>query len=302
VLKTLWPQRRSSPLPSDLCPPGADGAAARGGPPWVLPLGRIFGTSWRPRPVVALSIGLHAVALLSLVALPSAWPWALGAVIANHAFLTALTLLPDSQLLGRSLRHLPAARARGHVALTFDDGPDPDVTPRILQLLEEHGAQATFFCIGEKAARHPELVREIAARGHAIGNHTMRHRGVFSLLGMGGQRREWVDAQAVLEELGVASTLARTPLGLRSPLTDPVLHQLGLRHIGWSRRGYDTRCGDAALVLDRIMRDLREGDIILLHDAGAEPDDRGKPVCLAVLAALLPMLAARGLTSVRLDG
>ncbi len=262
----------------------------------------ILKSPWRPRPFILASLLLHAGVLGVVAALPPAWPWALGAVVADHLVLTVLTLFPNGQFLGRSLRRLPPAKARGHVALTFDDGPDPEVTPRILDLLERYGARATFFCIGERAARHPELVREIAARGHAIGNHTMRHPGWFALLGLAGQRQEWQDAQHVLRRLGMASDLVRAPLGLRSPLSDLVFHQLGLRHVGWSKRGFDTRCGNAALVLARITQRLSQGDIILLHDANARLDAGGEPVCLAVLEQLLPLLAARGLTSIRLQG
>ena len=263
---------------------------------------RALNTPWRPRPLILGSIALHALALGALVLFPQVWPYPFGLVAANHALLTAVTLFPNSQLLGRSLRRLPPGAAPGHVALTFDDGPDPDVTPRILALLERHGAQATFFCIGEKAARHPELVREISARGHAIGNHTMHHPGWFALHGTRGQRREWQAAQTVLQALGPVSNLARTPLGLRNPLSDLVFHQLGLRHVGWSRRGVDTRCGDPDLVLARITRSLGDGDIILLHDGNAARDRTGAAVSISVLEALLPILAARGLSSIRLDG
>ena len=259
-------------------------------------------TAWRPPPLILASIGLHAAALGVVAAMPQVWPWAIAAVLANHLGLTLVTLLPNNRLLGRNLRRLPPRLAHGHVALTFDDGPDPEVTPRILAMLERHGGHATFFCIGDKAARHPALMREIAARGHAIGNHTMRHPGWFALLGVGGQRREWQDAQAVLNGLGLATDLVRAPLGLRSPLSDLVFHQCGLRHVGWSRRGFDTRCGDAPRVLGRITRHLRPGDIILLHDGNARQDASGGPVCLAVLESLLPLLAARGLASIRLDG
>lgn len=247
-------------------------------------------------------MALHVAALGVVVAQPSCWPWASGAVMGNHALLTLVILFPNNQILGRSLRHLPPALARGHVALTFDDGPEPAVTPRILELLDRHGARATFFCIGEKAARHPEIMRDIAARGHAIGNHTMRHPGWFALLGVGRQRREWEDARDVLGGLCRATDLARAPLGLRSPLSDLVFHQTGLRHVGWSRRGFDTRNGDAPRVLARITRSLREGDIILLHDGGAALDAQGQPVCLAVLEALLPLMTARGLSSISLQG
>lgn len=257
---------------------------------------------WRPQPLILGSIALHALMLGALVLLPQAWPVLLGMVVANHALLTAVALFPNSQLLGRSLRCLSPGTAQGHVALTFDDGPDPDVTPRILELLERHDAHATFFCVGDKAMRHPDLVREISARGHAIGNHTMRHPGWFALYGIRGQRREWREAQAVLRALGPMSDLARAPLGLRSPLSDLVFHQLGLRHVGWRRRGFDTRCADPALVLARITRSLREGDIILLHDGNAARDSTGEAVSIRVLEALLPLLAARGLASIRLDG
>lgn len=254
---------------------------------------------WRPSPMIRLSFGVHAAAL-ALVVL-GAWPWALGAVAANHALLTLASLFPRGELLGRSLNRLPPGQAAGKVALTFDDGPDPEVTPRILDLLEPYGARATFFCIGQRAAQHPALMREIRARGHAIGNHSMRHPVWFALLGIAGQREELALAQAVLAETGPVSGLARAPLGLRSPLSDWVFHGLGLRHVAWTRRGFDTRCGDAARVLSRIKKGLGDGDIILLHDGNAARDAAGQAVSLAVLEALLPLLAARGLQSVSLD-
>lgn len=263
---------------------------------------RVLTGAWRPPALILASMALHGAALGSVAALPQAWPWALGAVLANHLLLTALTLFPNGQLLGRSLCRLPPQQAGGHVALTFDDGPDPEVTPLLLALLERYDARATFFCIGERAARYPELVQEIVARGHTIGNHTMHHPGWFALLGPGGQRREWQDAENVLQRLGVESRLARAPLGLRSPISDLALHRCRLRHVGWSQRGFDTRCGDPALVLARITRRLREGDIILLHDANAELDAHGVPVCLSVLERLLPLLASRALSSIRLEG
>lgn len=255
---------------------------------------------WRPRPAIRLSFAVHAAALAGLIASPESWAWALGAVVTNHALLTLATLMPRAQILGRSMQRLPPGQETGHVALTFDDGPDPEVTPLILDLLERHGARATFFCIGERAARHPALMREIRARGHVIGNHTMRHRGVFALLGIAGQREELALAAAVLAETGPVSDLVRAPLGLRSPLSDLVFHRLGLRHVSWARRGFDTRCGDPARVLALIQHGLREGDIILLHDGNAARDTAGRAVSLVVLEALLPWLAARGLGSVSL--
>jgi hypothetical protein len=122
---------------------------------------------WHPMPAVRASLLLHALAAGSLLAEWEAWPWALGSIIANQTALTALVMLPQSRLLGTNLIRLPKARAQaGHVALTFDDGPDPRVTPAVLDLLDRHGATASFFCIAEHALRHPELVREVVRRGH----------------------------------------------------------------------------------------------------------------------------------------
>ena len=262
-------------------------------------LGAVTG-AWRPRPVILVSLGLHSAALASLFVWPRCWGWAAAAVAGNHLVLALATLIPGGQSLGRSMTRLPPRQAAGRVALTFDDGPDPDVTPRILDLLDRYGARATFFCIGRRASESPALMRDIRARGHAIGNHTMRHPLWFALLGIAAQRRELAAAEAVLRETGPMAGLARAPLGLRNPLSDWVFHRLGLRHVGWTRRGYDTRSGDAALVLGRVTNGLREGDIILLHDGNAARDAIGRPVTLPVLEALLPMLAARGLRSISL--
>ncbi len=113
---------------------------------------------------------------------PGQWRWALGAVVANHLLITAIGLWPRSNWLGPNWTCLPAAAtARNEIALTIDDGPDPGVTPQVLDILDRYAAQATFFCVGEKAARYPDLCREIIRRGHAVENHSQHHRHTFSL-------------------------------------------------------------------------------------------------------------------------
>jgi len=256
----------------------------------------------RSTSIFAASAAVHLGAVAGVVTRPPVWPWALGAVVANHAILTAAGLWPRSQLLGPNWVRLPAAStARDEVALTIDDGPDPAVTPRVLALLERHAAQATFFCIGERVERYAELAREIVSRGHTIENHSQRHRHNFSLLGPAGMRAEIARAQrSILEVTGSQPVFFRAPAGLRNPFLDPVLNRLQLRLASWTRRGFDTVNRNADAVFQRLATPLRSGDILLLHDGHAAQDARGTPVILAVLPRLLDLLHARQLTPVTL--
>ena len=258
---------------------------------------------WRPSPLVAGSMGLHALAAASAFLGPSAWPWALGSVVANHAVLGALGLLPRSTLLGPNLTRLPAAAARrGEIAITFDDGPEPEATPRILDLLDERGVRATFFCIAESAERHRDLTREIVLRGHRVENHSRRHHPTFPFLGLGGIRREIAAAQRVLAEAsGAAPRYFRAPAGLRNPLLDPVLHALGLALVSWTRRAFDTRRSDARSVAADLVRDVGAGDILLLHDGHWARTAAGAPVVLEALPRVLDAIASKGLRPVTIE-
>jgi peptidoglycan/xylan/chitin deacetylase (PgdA/CDA1 family) len=243
-------------------------------------------------------VGIHAVAAVGLFT--PAWPWSVAALTANHAVLATTGLWPRSQGLGPNITHLD--RAQAHYAITIDDGPDPEVTPAVLDLLDELQTRATFFCIGDRVRQYPTLAREIAQRGHALGNHSQRHRHNFSLQGLGALKREISAAQATLQDVtGVSPTFFRAPAGLRNPFLDPVLHGLGLQLASWTRRGFDTRCGDAATVLQRLTRSLQGGDILLLHDGHAARTPQGRPVLLDVLPALVQQASAQGLQAVRLD-
>jgi peptidoglycan/xylan/chitin deacetylase (PgdA/CDA1 family) len=194
-----------------------------------------------------------------------------------------------------------AAAARGEVAITIDDGPDPEVTPRVLAILAEQRVHATFFCIGERAARFSGCVRDCAAAGHAIENHSYRHGHNFSLLGPGAMRQEIALAQQVLTPLGgSAPRFFRAPAGLRNPLLDPALQRQGLQLVSWTRRGFDTVSTDAASVLARLTRHLAAGDILLLHDGHAARTAHGAAVILEVLPALLAAIAAARLTPITL--
>lgn len=259
-------------------------------------------TPWRPTPFIAGSIGLHGLAALALVAAPEAWRWALGAVVANQLLVGASGLLPRMHWIGRNVTRLPAAaRARGEVTLTFDDGPDPEVTPLVLDLLDRRGVRATFFCIARNAEENAGLCAEIARRGHDVENHSLDHPPTFSVLGLDGYRRQVQSAQAAIERItGRAPRFFRAPMGFRNPLLDPVLHESGLQLVAWTRRGFDTNTHRPEWVARRLLRGLGAGDILLLHDGHAARTRSGVPVVLEVLPRLLDAFAQRGLRAVPL--
>jgi peptidoglycan/xylan/chitin deacetylase (PgdA/CDA1 family) len=258
---------------------------------------------WAPSPAIRGSVVLHAAAALGVAAMPAAWPWGIAAVAGNHLLLTAAGLWPRSTLLGSNLRRLPERNARlGQVGLCFDDGPDSAVTPVVLDLLDRYGAKASFFCIGERASRHPGLVRDIVAGGHTVENHTWRHSPAFSTFGVRAIRREVLTAQGLIEELsGRSPRFFKAPAGLRNPLLEPVLCREGLRLTTWTRRGYDTVWRSPAAVAGRLTRGLGAGDLLMLHDGSAARTAEGVPVVLAVLPVLLEALAEHGLTAVSLE-
>ena len=257
---------------------------------------------WRPTLFVRLSLLLHGLAIAFVIAAPGQWRWALGAVLANHLLIGAIGLWPRSDWLGPNWSRLPAAAtARGEIALTIDDGPDPIVTPQVLDLLDRYDAQATFFCVGEKARRFPDLCREIVRRGHAVENHSQHHRHYFSLLGTRGLMRELQAAQDTFTTItGQRPLFFRAPAGLRNPFLDPVLSRLGLTLASWSVRGFDTRIGDASRVKSSLLRGLRAGAILLLHDGNAARTTGHRPVILEVLPALLESAASARLRLVTL--
>jgi peptidoglycan/xylan/chitin deacetylase (PgdA/CDA1 family) len=257
---------------------------------------------WRPSPLVAGSMGLHCLVGAGAAIQPEVWHWALSAIAANHMVL-GMGMWPRSSWLGPNVTRLPEPAARrGEIALTFDDGPDPEVTPRVLDLLEERGVHGTFFCIGDRAREHAGLCREIARRGHGIENHSRRHLPVFAMLGMGGMRTEIAAAQAaLLAASGTRPRFFRAPAGIRSPLLDPVLHDLGLKLVSWTRRGFDTRHRDPALVASRLTGGLAAGDILLLHDGQSARTPQGTPVVLEVLPRVLDAAASAHLRSVTLQ-
>lgn len=216
----------------------------------------------------------------------------LAALLAVHLATLWATLWPYSRWWGpQQLEFAPAEKT---VWLTLDDGPDPEDTPALLDALDAHGAKATFFVIGAKAARHPELVRAIAARGHAVGNHTMTHpQFAFWRLGPKALAREVDEAAAVLRLLlGSAPTQFRAPAGMRNHFLHPLLRARGLNLTGWTVRGQDGRDTDRQRIVRRVLTGARPGAILLLHEG--RRDAGGRSLARDCVPAVLSALTSQG--------
>lgn len=258
---------------------------------------------WKPTPFLAGSAALHGAAALGVLAQPALWPWAAGAVAANHALITAAGLWPRSRALGPNITRLPLVPAgvAGRVALTIDDGPDPQVTPLVLDLLAEHRLKASFFLIGHRAERYPALCRAIVQQGHRVENHGHSHSHALSLFGPTRLAMDIARAQAVLQDAsGQAPRFFRPTAGLRNLFLEPVLAHQGLQLASWTRRGYDTREPRPDRVLQRLTRSLGDGDILLLHDGHAARAGDGRPVIEHLIPRLAQGLAQAGLTTTTL--
>ncbi|MFR9650618.1 MAG: polysaccharide deacetylase family protein [Rikenellaceae bacterium] len=197
---------------------------------------------------------------------------------------------------GIYLRSLCRVRsgADDEIAITFDDGVDPQITPKVLDMLDRYGAKATFFIIGERALKHPELVREIARRGHSIGNHTQYHRGSFPLQSSAKIYAEIALCSEVLEEILESKiTLFRPPFGVTNPMVARAVKRSGLTSIGWSIRSLDTLGQPLERVEQRVVSRLSKGKVILMHDnrEGAE----------MLLEKILKQIASLGLRCVTVD-
>lgn len=258
-------------------------------------------TDWKPSAGIRASAALHLAVAAGLV-LDIPWPAGAGVLVINHAGLTLAGLWPRSTLLGKNLSKLPVCRSNAaRVAITIDDGPDPEVTPLVLNILDETNSKASFFCVGSAVLANPILAREIIQRGHTIENHSFSHRHFFSLMGIGSLRKEINRAQhAIADTTGYIPVYFRAPAGLRNPLLDPVLQSLDLKLVSWTRRGFDTINKDPAQILDRLESKLEPDDILLLHDGNCAISAQGKPVILEVLPKLLVTLKQRGFQAISL--
>ncbi|MBQ9138404.1 MAG: polysaccharide deacetylase family protein [Alistipes sp.] len=188
-----------------------------------------------------------------------------------------------------------AATTERVVALTFDDGPDPVMTPLVLDTLRQRGVKATFFLVGSKVAQHPDIVRRIVEEGHTVGNHTHTHSAYFPLRSRVRVEEELdMCHKAIFEATGLKPQLFRPPFGVTNPIIGRAVRSRGYRTIGWSIRSLDTMSSRTRReVWQSVVRRLHTGGIILLHDRcdGAE----------RLLAELIDVTLERGYRFESLD-
>ena len=227
-------------------------------------------------------------AVVLLLMLAGHWVAASLLFTAGFVTITVGTLMPRCEWFGRLTTRQPHGTMQP--LLTIDDGPHPEHTPAILEILDQHGIKAIFFLIGERAAEHPHLVTEILRRGHEIGNHTQTHpAAIFWTLPPERMWDEIARCQETLTQIAPERppTWFRPPAGHHNMFCVLTAHALGLKTMTWTARGFDGRWKDVDAIVARIRRKLTPGGIVLIH--------QGTPVAIEVttrVAALLSEMKA----------
>ena len=210
----------------------------------------------------------------------------------------AAPFFPGWQFFLQTATHGP--RARKQASLTFDDGPDEKTTPALLALLDKYGLKAAFFVVGSKAAEHSEIVKNILARGHEIGNHSMNHDPILMLRTSRTLSREIEGCNQVLRQSGITTLAFRPPVGIVNPRLKSVLDRLEMFCAGFSVRGGDWGNRKISGLAERIVKRIRPGDIILLHDC-RPAEGREISAWLEEVEAVITGVRRKGIELVKLS-
>jgi len=225
---------------------------------------------------------------------------AIGVGAASLATVSYGIFTPTSSLLCPVITRAEGSTP-GLIALTFDDGPTPGITDRILDTLRDAGAHATFFVVGESAVRHADLVRRAVAEGHAIGNHTAAHSYACCFRWARGWEQELRRADDLIESIiGRRPLLFRPPLGFKTPHLAHACRRTGHRVVAWSRRALDGLPTTPGRIVARLGR-AGPGEILALHDDHPVLSHPNPNATIEALPRLLELLHSRGLRSVALD-
>lgn len=251
------------------------------------------------------AIAIKLAAILACVAcllwLPAPWNWAgFAAVVTVTVAVIAWAVFDvNSSFWARTLWRAPAA-TKG-VALTFDDGPDPEFTPRVLEILREHKVTATFFCVGARVRENPALAKAIVEAGHTIGNHSDSH-GMWINFSFKAKLAAEIRAcnEAIQQATGKTPAFYRAPHGFKNPSLGDALKAAGMVAIGWQVRGFDAVVNNAAKIAQRIVEKAKPGGVILLHDGSGLQGSNDRKATLEALPVVIDGLKARGLEIVPL--
>lgn len=184
--------------------------------------------------------------------------------------------------------------SKNQIAITFDDGPHPEFTPQVLELLKTYQAKASFFCIGKHIETYPELFKNIIAEGHLVGNHTYSHSNSFGFFSTAKVISELERTNNIVKTISnINLQFYRPAFGVTNPNIKKALQITGLQSIGWSKRSLDTTSLSQKKVLDRVTKNLKKGDVILLHDTSEKS--------VAVLEQLLLFLQEKNMEAVTID-
>jgi len=225
------------------------------------------------------------IPILLLVLVPPWWPIAIGVMALSHALVLWPTLRPNSQWLGPVITAFESTS--NEVWLTIDDGPTDD-TPSLLDALDTRRVKATFFVKGSLCAEHPDRLRLILARGHAVANHSQTHpSGAFWCLPPAAIARQIDECNAALTTItGQTPHLFRAPVGMKNPFVHPALFRRNMTLVGWSVRGFDSFGDDVERVVQRIVARAGNGSIIVMH--------QGRGFSVACISRVVDEMKARG--------
>jgi peptidoglycan/xylan/chitin deacetylase (PgdA/CDA1 family) len=204
----------------------------------------------------------------------------------------------NSWVFGYSLNKLPGSERIA--SITFDDGPNPHATPRILDVLKQEDVKATFFILGRHADRWPELVKRVADEGHQIGNHGYYHRKLHRRTPGYVRNDLTLGTESIERACGVRPQVFRAPHGFRSPWVTPIARSLGQRTIGWSLGVWDSARPGADEIVRRALDGMRPGSILLLHDGDGYDADGDRVQTAEALPRIIDGLRSRGFRFVTL--
>jgi peptidoglycan/xylan/chitin deacetylase (PgdA/CDA1 family) len=232
------------------------------------------------------------IALVWLTANPAS-RLALVVLVAPDLYVLYHLFVPSAQGACRVLTRFETKESE--VWLTIDDGPDAEDTPRILDLLDEHGARATFFLVGKRADALRHVTAEIRRRGHEIAHHTHTHPAASFWCAFPRRVRRELDlAQSVFDQVGAKPTRFRAPVGIKSVFLAEALAQRGMRCVGWTIRSFDAGSNDPKSVVARVMAQVKPGAIILMHEGRTV----APKVRVHAIAGLLDALREKRITCV----